>query len=85
MISYDQAIVVTQSMPFIIAFAIIYFIPLFLYLLIGALVKATTASGRVSSSSMWGSVNYYFGVVILGLIELAFILLMIFPVWLRLF
>jgi hypothetical protein len=86
-LTYDKAIEVTHSMPFI--WASILFFSLFLIIFIswGCLARAKTSDGRIlSKTHVIGTANYWISFIILWLLPLLlFIIVFIFPIWLLLF
>jgi hypothetical protein len=85
MISYETASAVMQSTPILVAMITAFSIPLILYFLVGCFVRARSSDGRKLSSRMIGSANFWWAILIFGLLSAGLFLLVIFPVWLRLF
>jgi hypothetical protein len=81
-LNFDNVVKITSSTPMIIAYALVWFIPLFIYFLWGALASAKTADGRKLKSLVIQNANFWIGFLIFGIIELGLIILIIFPVWL---
>lgn len=81
MICYDQASVVLQSPQIIIWIAVTWFAPLFLYFITGIIARARSANGKATSKPMIAHANFWYAVIIWGLIQIAFFILLIFPVW----
>ena len=81
-VTFDQAYAVTSSIPFIVAFATVWFLPLFIYILWGACASARTSDGRKLHSKVISNANFWIGFVIFGLIQFAMFILIIFPIWL---
>jgi hypothetical protein len=82
---FDKAVEVTSSIPMIITYGLIWFIPLFIYLLWGATANSRTADGRVLQSKVISNANFWIGFIIFGLVQLGLFVLAVFPVWLMLF
>lgn len=81
-LTYDSATNVTNSIPMIIALAIVWFLPLLIYFIWGALASSRTADGRKLNSKVISNANFWIGFLIFGLIQLSlFLILVIFPVW----
>lgn len=85
MITYEQTIAVTQDPKFIVALAIVYILPLFIYFLWGSLSNARTSDGRKLSSKVIENANFWIGLMIFGFFQLALYILIIFPIWLKFF
>ena len=68
----------------LVAFALTWFVPLFMYFIIGATVRGRSTSGRVMSKPMISFPNFWYGVIIFGVFQLILVILLVFPVWLRL-
>lgn len=81
----DQVLPVTTSLPYILGVAFAWFFPLFLWFIVGCFARARTADGRVLSKPMIASTNFWYAVIIWGLVGGALDLLLIFPIWLGLF
>jgi hypothetical protein len=82
-ITFEKASEITSSLPMVIAFGLVWFLPLLIYFLWGACASARTSDGRKLSSKVISNANFWIGAVIFGLIQLAlFLVVVIFPVWL---
>lgn len=81
-ITFDQAYQVTSSVPFIIACALVWAIPLFIYIIWGACASAKTSDGRKLSSKVISNANFWIGFIIFALFQSALFILLIFPIWL---
>jgi len=64
---------------------LIYFIPIFIYLLIGFTARGRSSSGQVTSKPMIFFINYFYALITWGVIQLALFILLIFPFWLEFF
>jgi hypothetical protein len=84
-VTYEQATSMLHSTPFLIVIGILWFLPLLLYLLIGAVRGAKTSSGSrtgkrmIQTSGFWITWAYWF--FFQGFLILA---LLLFPFWLKL-
>ena len=83
-VTYENASIVMQSPPILLWLFLSWIIPLLIYLLIGSVVKGRSPSGTISSKPMIYSPNFYWAILIWGLIQLSFFILLIFPLILRL-
>jgi len=83
-IKFDEAFNVTATPEFIVAILAAWLFPLILYLLWGALAQARTASGQVLARKAISSPNFWVAVVIWFFIQGTLLLLIIFPVWIKL-
>ncbi|MCK9370181.1 hypothetical protein M0R04_09775 [Candidatus Dojkabacteria bacterium] len=81
-VTFDTASAITTSLPMIVAFAVVWGLPLFLYLLWGATASARTSDGRVLKSKVISNANFWIGFIIFGLVQFGLFLLLVFPVWL---
>ncbi len=84
-LTYNKAIEVTQTLPFIVAVFLVYLTPLFVYLLWGALAHAKTSDGRTLSSRVIQNENFWIGLIIFGILGLALFILLVFPIFLLIF
>lgn len=82
-LTFENASAITQAPPMLIAIIMVWFIPLFFYFLIGFSVKGRSSNGQVMSKPMICYPNFWFGVMIFGLVQAGLFLMLIFPVWLR--
>ena len=85
MLSYETAISVLQTPEIFVWVIITYLFPLLLYFLVGIFSKARNADGSLSSSSMISSTNFWYAIIIWGLLGIILFLGLLFPVWLRIF
>lgn len=83
--TFDEAIVITTSIPFIIAVILTWAIPLLIYLFFGAVTHAKTSDGRKLKSVVMQNSNFWIGFIIYFFIQSALDILLIYPVWLYLF
>lgn len=84
-IRFEEVIKITQNPIMILVLGIIWFSPLFIYLIVGAFKKGKSSTGRETSKSMWSYPNYWISIFIWGFIQLGlFIIGLIFPIWLKL-
>jgi len=66
--------------------AIIWFIPLLIYFIIMCTARGRSANGQVVSKRMIFFPNSWYAIIVFGLIQLTlFILLLIFPIWAKIF
>ena len=82
-LTYDSLIVITHSTPIIVILGIIWFLPLLIYLLIGATRGAKTSSGKKLSKRMIQTSGFWIGWFLWFFLQALLILsLLIFPFWL---
>lgn len=85
-ITYESATNITSSIPIVIALALVWSIPLLIYLIWGSIAHARTSDGRKLSSRVINNSNFWIGFIIFCFIQLAlFLILIIFPVWILIF
>lgn len=85
-ISYDLWTSVTLTPLFWIISGICFFLPFIIYILIGAFVKGKDSSGRVRTKEAIYYGNWWYAVVVYTIIGIGlYLILIIFPVWLKLF
>jgi hypothetical protein len=80
-----EAVSAINTDPYmLVAYGIVWFLPLFIYLLVGCVATGRSADGRKTSKPMIYYSNYWYSWLIWGLIQLGLILtLIIFPIWLK--
>jgi predicted membrane protein len=84
-ITYEQVIAVSQSPQILIALAVIFFVPLIIYLLIGIFRSAKTSSGRSVGKRMIATASFWIGWGLWFFVQgFLFFILLIYPIWLRL-
>jgi len=85
MVTYETITTITQSRPFLIAEAMVYLLPLIIYLLVGATIRGKTNSGKSLKKPMMFNANYWYAFIIWAFIQLfLFLVLINFPVWILL-
>jgi hypothetical protein len=81
-LTYEQIISVTNTTPFIIIGAIVWFLPLFLYVLVAINTKPRGASGQTYKGNMLSTLNGWIPIIIWGIFGAGLLLLgFYFPVW----
>lgn len=80
---YNTAIQILQDKYIVFYIIVSWLLPLLLYFFIGIIRKARSPDGRVLSSPMILSSNFWIAVLIYGLFQLILIAGLIFPIWLR--
>lgn len=80
-----EAVSAINTDPYmLVAYGIVWFLPLFIYFLIGCVAHGKSADGRKASKPMIFYPNYWYAMLVWGLIQLGLILiLIIFPIWLK--
>lgn len=80
-LDYNSVIAITQSMKFLVALGIVWFLPLLVYLLIGAfrVVSKKSKKRMIQTWSFWMGWLLWF--ILQGAL---FIFLIIYPFWLKL-
>jgi len=85
-ISYEQWVAVTNEPIFLIMSGIFFLVPFIFYLILGATVKGKSSSGKTMSNVMLSFPNFYYALVIFDLIGISlYLILIVFPLWLRIF
>jgi hypothetical protein len=83
--TYEQVSAITQQ-PVIVAYLIMtYVLFIFAYLIIACTTKGKSGSGKATSKPMIAYENSWIPLVLWGFGQAILFLLIIFPVWLRLF
>lgn len=82
-VDYPTVSAVMQDPTMIVYLIILWFLPIFIYLLIGATVHGKSASGQATSKVMMAYPNYWYAILVWGLIQLGLFLLLVFPIWLK--
>lgn len=85
-ISWEMWTSITLSPQFLILSGIFFALPFIIYLIVGALVKGKSSSGKTQTKSMIFYENFWIAILIFdigGLI--AYIPMIIFPLWIRIF
>ena len=78
-IDYNSWVAISTSLPFLISLLVVWFLPILLYLFIGALIKGTGSSSR----HMISYPNFWYGVAIWTIFQGMLFIGIIFPVWLK--
>lgn len=82
-LTFEKAFEVTSSVPMIVAYAIVWFSPILIYIIWGAVTHAKTSDGRKLPSMVIENTNFWIGLLIFGLFQFAlFLIVLVFPVWL---
>lgn len=81
MLTYEEIIVVTQSIPFVIAMISIWLLPIIFYTLIAGVTHARSTNGNKLSKSILNSVNSIIPFLTWGIIQGGLFLFLYFPVW----
>lgn len=83
--SYIEVSNVTQSPAIIVALILVTVLPLFIYLIFGALMGARTVDGRKIATRMIQHKNFWIVFAIFFITLSIMISLIIFPIWLKIF
>jgi len=79
MITFETAKLVTTDPFMIMGFVVVWLVPLLVWLILGLTIKGKYGKYMASYP------NYWYAFVIWGLIQLTLFILIIFPVWLKIF
>jgi len=83
-ITFESWIEISTSLPFIIGVVAVILIPFLLYLIIGALTKTRTPSGKKLDTVMIQNPNFWIPVIIYFLLQSALIvILLLYPFWIK--
>lgn len=84
-VTFEVASAVVRD-PFILTWiGLTWGVPLIIYLFVGIFVRGRSSNGQATSKPMILYPNFYYAIIIWGLIQLFFLLMLVFPVWLRMF
>ena len=84
-VTYEQASTVLQNFPLVGWIAITWLLPLIIYIIVGCIARGRSSTGQVTSRAMITYPNYWYAILIWGLLQLALFILLLFPIWLRAF
>lgn len=81
-LKFEDALKVTNDPSFILAMLIVWLLPIIIYLIIGACVKG---GGKYYNKRMIEFPNFWYAILVWFFIQGAlFLILVVFPVWLKL-
>lgn len=84
-LTYESVTSLTLSTPFIVALSLAWFLPLVIYLIIACFVRGKSASGQTLSKRMIFYPNTWIAVAMWLLMGGLLAILVLFPLWLRIF
>lgn len=82
-IDYQTASNTLQSTPVVVWIILSWLIPLITLFVVGVSIKARSPNGHITSKPMILSPNFWYIVLIFGLLQLVFLIFLIFPLWLK--
>ena len=86
MLSFDQVTAITTDPLFLGAIIAVWLLPLILYIIVGSVAKAKSPSGQALSKPMIAYPNFWYGFFIFLFFQAGlFLILIIFPLWLKVF
>lgn len=82
-LTYDNVVSITTTPTFVVVSIVWLLLPLFIYVVVGAVVRGKTSSGKVLRDPMISYANFWVAPIIWVTVQAILLVFIIFPFWLR--